>query len=57
MTRSSSGVPNANNPAVQSIYQAGGTPFSPQFLPFNAPNLAHCKHCQRAAMHGQAVSA
>jgi hypothetical protein len=38
------GVPNANNPEVQTIYANGGTPFSPQFLPFNAPNLAHCKN-------------
>jgi len=38
------GVPNANNPEVQTIYANGGTPFSPQFLPFNAPNMAHCKN-------------
>ncbi len=38
------GVPNANNSEVQTIYANGGTPFSPQFLPFNAPNLAHCKN-------------
>jgi hypothetical protein len=38
------GVPNANNTEVQTIYANGGTPFSPQFLPFNAPNLAHCKN-------------
>jgi hypothetical protein len=37
-------VPNANNPTVVSFYSAGGTPFSPQFIPFNAPNLAHCKN-------------
>jgi hypothetical protein len=36
------GVPNANNPTVLSYYYAGGTPFSPQFIPFNSPNLAHC---------------
>jgi len=36
------GVPNANNPNVIKWYEAGGTPFSPQFLPFNAPNLSHC---------------
>ena len=36
------GVPNANNPQVQTIYANGGTPFSPQFIPFNSPNLAHC---------------
>jgi hypothetical protein len=38
------GVPNANNPNVQTWYANGGTPFSPQFIPFNAPNLAHCKN-------------
>jgi Putative beta-barrel porin-2, OmpL-like. bbp2 len=38
------GVPNANNPDVIKWYNAGGTPFSPQFLPFNAPNLAHCSN-------------
>jgi hypothetical protein len=37
-------VPNANNPTVLGYYNAGGTPFSPQFIPFNAPNLAHCKN-------------
>jgi hypothetical protein len=37
-------VPNANNPTVVGYYEAGGTPFSPQFIPFNAPNLAHCKN-------------
>ncbi len=36
------GVPNANNPQAEAIYNAGGTPFSPQFIPFNAPNLARC---------------
>ena len=25
-------------------FQAGGTPFSPQYLPFNAPGLAQCKN-------------
>jgi hypothetical protein len=37
-----SGVPNANNPTVQTIYQNGGTPFSPQIIPKNAPDLAQC---------------
>ncbi len=36
------GVPNANNPKVETIYEAGGTPFSPQYVRANAPNLAHC---------------
>jgi len=38
------GVPNVNNPNVVTWYNNGGTPFSPQFVPFNAPNLAHCKN-------------
>ncbi len=37
-----SGVPNGNNPTVQTLYQNGGTPFSPQFIPNNAPDLAQC---------------
>jgi len=35
-------VLNANNPAALAAYQAGGTPFSPQYMPFNAPGLAQC---------------
>lgn len=37
------GVPNANNAQALAIYNGGGTPFSPQFIRFNAPNLAQCK--------------
>jgi hypothetical protein len=37
-------VPNARNPAALAIVAAGGTPFSPQFIPFNAPNLAQCNN-------------
>jgi Putative beta-barrel porin-2, OmpL-like. bbp2 len=35
-------VLNANNPAAMAAYAAGGTPFSPQYVPFNAPGLAQC---------------
>ncbi len=35
-------VPNLDNPAAAAIVAGGGTPFSPQFIPFNAPNAAHC---------------
>lgn len=35
-------VPNVDNPAVVDIIANGGSPFSPQNLPFNAPNGAHC---------------
>jgi hypothetical protein len=37
-----SGVANINNPVVQGVIAGGGTPFSPQFIPFNAPNGAQC---------------
>jgi len=36
------GVPNNTNPMVQGILANGGTPFSPQFIPFNAPGTAIC---------------
>ena len=36
-------VPNALNGTAAGIVAGGGTPFSPQFIPFNAPNLAQCK--------------
>jgi Putative beta-barrel porin-2, OmpL-like. bbp2 len=36
------GVPNLNNATSQGIIAGGGTPFSPQFIPFNAPNAAVC---------------
>jgi Putative beta-barrel porin-2, OmpL-like. bbp2 len=36
------GVPNLNNPQVAALLANGGTPFSPQFMPFNAPNAAVC---------------
>ena len=38
-------VPNALNPAVTGpagFWTNGGTPFSPQYMPFNAPGLAQC---------------
>ncbi len=36
------GVPNVDNPQAAAIIAGGGTPFSPQFIPYNAPNGAHC---------------
>ena len=35
-------VPNLDNPVSAGIIAGGGTPFSPQFVSFNAPNAAHC---------------
>ena len=42
-TEHENGAPNALNPAVMNIYNNGGTPFSPQYIPFNAPAMAQCK--------------
>lgn len=35
-------VPNLNNPVAAAAIANGGTPFSPQYMPFNAPNAARC---------------
>ena len=35
-------VANANNAAAQAAIANGGTPFSPQYMHFNAPNPAQC---------------
>lgn len=35
-------VLNANNPNAVAAFAAGGTPFSPQVMPFNSPFLAQC---------------
>lgn len=35
-------VANINNPIAAAAIAAGGTPFSPQYIPFNAPNPAQC---------------
>jgi hypothetical protein len=37
-------VLNANNPAAIAAFNNGGTPFSPQYMPFNAPGLAQCSN-------------
>jgi hypothetical protein len=39
---SENNVPNLNNPTALAIFNGGGTPFSPQNVPFNGPNLAYC---------------
>jgi hypothetical protein len=36
------GVPNLNNLTAVAIFAGGGTPFSPQYIPYNAPSLANC---------------
>jgi hypothetical protein len=37
-------VPNNQNGEAMAFYGAGGTPFSPQYLPFNAPGTAKCRN-------------
>ena len=37
-------VLNALNPAAVAIVAGGGTPFGPNIMPFNAPNLAQCNN-------------
>ncbi len=37
-------VANLNNPIAAAAIAAGGTPFSPQYMPFNAPNAAQCSN-------------
>jgi hypothetical protein len=37
-------VPNVNNPQAAAIIAGGGTPFSPQFMPYNAPDGAQCRN-------------
>jgi hypothetical protein len=36
------GVANINNPVSAAAIANGGTPFSPQYIPFNAPDGAQC---------------
>jgi hypothetical protein len=51
------GVANANNPAVQYIYQNGGTPFSPQYMKYNGPDMAQCKNKEAYTCESEAQSA
>ena len=44
MMSTENNVLNANNPAAAPRFAAGGTPFSPQFMPFNSPFLAQCSN-------------
>jgi len=50
------GVPNVDNPAAQAIIAGGGTPFSPQFIPFNAPDGAHCHNINQLSCNAPEMS-
>jgi hypothetical protein len=49
------GVPNLNNPTVVAAYANGGTPFSPQYTPYNAPSLANCRNAQALKCRASAI--
>jgi outer membrane protein OmpA-like peptidoglycan-associated protein len=49
------GVPNANNPVVENAYLKGGTPFSPQFIPYNAPTPVNCHSVKITTCHAMAI--
>jgi hypothetical protein len=42
-------VPNLNNPQAVALFNNGGTPFSPQTVNFNSPNLAYCDNAAKLA--------
>jgi outer membrane protein OmpA-like peptidoglycan-associated protein len=48
------GIPNANNKTAEAAYLNGGTPFSPQYMPYNAPAPINC-HSTALRCKGQAL--
>jgi hypothetical protein len=48
-------VPNLNNPTATAAVANGGTPFSPQSIPFNAPDLANCHNAAVLSCRAEAI--
>src|SRR5580704_17385598 len=48
-------VLNVDNPTAAEILAAGGTPFSPQYMPFNAPNGAKCGDSTKLSCYAHAT--
>ena len=48
-------VPNALNPVAAAAVANGGTPFSPQYVPFNAPGLAICADANQLSCTASAL--
>jgi hypothetical protein len=48
-------VPNALNPIAAAAVASGGTPFSPQYIPFNAPGLATCSNASELSCTASAL--
>jgi hypothetical protein len=51
---SENGIPNIRNPNAQAIVANGGTPFSPQYINFNPPNMAYCADVNALSCTGNA---
>ena len=52
---SENGIPNLRNDFANQIFANGGTPFSPQFVTYNPPNLAYCSNAVVLACNAWAV--
>jgi hypothetical protein len=50
-------VPNNQNAEAEYIYQNGGTPFSPQYIPYNAPAPVYCKDANSLKCSPTAIGA
>ncbi len=48
-------VANLNNPTAATAIAMGGTPFSPQYIPFNAPNAAQCSNPSNPTCTARAI--
>jgi hypothetical protein len=48
-------VPNLRNPVATAAIANGGTPFSPQSIPFNAPNAAQCNNAATLSCRATAI--
>ena len=49
------GIPNANNPIAAAAYAKGGTPFSPQYMPYNGPTPVNCHSAVVIRCKGRAI--
>jgi hypothetical protein len=55
--QSENGVPNLRNPDALAIVANGGTPFSPQYISFNRPNLAYCPDANALSCTAHSIGA
>jgi hypothetical protein len=48
-------VPNNRNPITLATLAAGGTPFSPQYVPLNGPNIVYCSTASQLTCNVYAI--